>query len=127
VVGGPDLTWRNYVIGAPISAVEVDAGSANAIHDNSGLGINLRPVGEPASTVTPNHPGGGASGPNELLNFPIITNVTYVPYNTMIAGAITNGQPNQNFYVDLYYNPTNDPSGNGQGRYFAAADNNRHL
>jgi len=96
-----------------------DTITANAIHDNSGLGINLQPVDETDSTVTPNHPGGGISGPNELLNFPIITNVAYRPYNTVIAGAITNGQPNQNFYVDIYYNPTNDPSGYGQGRYFA--------
>ena len=35
------------------------------------------------------------------------------------SGAITNGQPNQNIYVDVYNNPANDPSGDGQGRYFA--------
>jgi len=93
--------------------------TANSIHDNSGLGINLQPVDELDSAVTPNHPGGGTTGPNELLNFPIITNVTYLPYNSVIAGAITNGRPNQNFYVYVNYNPTNDPSGNGQGRYFA--------
>jgi titin len=92
-----------------------DAIVGNSIHDNGGLGINLQPLGEPNSTVTANHSGGGTSGPNELLNFPILTNTTYTPTTTLISGAITNGQPNQNFSIEFYANATNDPSGNGQG------------
>jgi len=44
VVGGPDLTCRNYVIGAPVSAVEVDGSSANAIVGNW-IGLTPPPFG----------------------------------------------------------------------------------
>ena len=95
-----------------------DAVIGNSIHDNFGLGINLQPLSEFNSAVTPNHPGGGTSGPNELLNFPILTNTLYTPAATVISGAITNGQPHQNFSVEFYANATNDPSGCGQGKTY---------
>ncbi len=41
--------------------------SRNSIHHNRALGIDLEPAG-----VTPNDPGDADSGPNTLLNFPVL-------------------------------------------------------
>jgi titin len=90
----------------------------NSMHDNGGLGINLQPYGEPDNTVTPNHPGGGTIGPNELVNFPVLTNVSFSGGNTLVSGVIAQGLTNQLFSVEFYRNLMPDPSGYGEGQFY---------
>lgn len=109
----------NYATG-----VAVDSGSARtSILSNSiggsgahfpfqspGLGIDLGTVG-----VTPNDPGDGDAGANNLQNFPVLTNA----YGSLTGGAAVTGTlnstPNSTFRVEFFANFTCDPSGFGEG------------
>ncbi len=80
----------------------------NVISDNGGLGIDLAPNG-----VTPNDPGDADSGPNGLLNFPVITSA--VNDGTTVAIAWTlNARPNRTYELLFCRVPTPDPSGFGE-------------
>jgi hypothetical protein len=83
----------------------------NSIFGNAGLGIDLNYDG-----VTPNHIGFEA-GPNDLQNYPVITNAIGYGGVTAVAGTL-NSLPNQTYSIDLYRNLTADPSGHGQGQFY---------
>ncbi len=81
----------------------------NSIHSNGLLGIDLGGDG-----VTPNDPPPDAdSGPNDLLNFPVVTSIV----GTTISGVYA-GPPSGQFEIDVYQNESPDPSGHGEGKTF---------
>jgi parallel beta-helix repeat protein len=82
----------------------------NSIFGNSGLGIDLNNDG-----VTTNH-AGSLAGPNDLQDFPVITNATTGP-GTMVRGSF-NSLPNQNYFLDFYSSRTADSSGYGEGEFY---------
>lgn len=90
---------------------------ANSIHDNRGLGINLRPAGEPPSTVTPNDFQDPDPGPNLLQNFPVLTNVVVQPGQSTVTGTL-NSTPDSPFALDFFRSPAPDPSGYGEGQQY---------
>jgi hypothetical protein len=83
----------------------------NSIFSNNYLGIDLNGDG-----VTPNHTG-FLAGPNDLQNFPVITNALVSGGNTIISGSL-NSTPASNFFVDIYRNRNPDPSGYGEGQFY---------
>jgi hypothetical protein len=83
----------------------------NSIFNNSGLGIDFLNDG-----VTINHTGFGA-GPNDLQNFPIITDALGTGSGTTVRGTL-NSLPDQNCFLDFYSSPAADPSGYGEGRFY---------
>ncbi|MDP4605232.1 MAG: right-handed parallel beta-helix repeat-containing protein [Erythrobacter sp.] len=92
---------------------------ANRIFSNGLLGVDLA-----ADGVTPNDPGDGDTGPNDMLNFPAITaiNVTgasQVSYTfTLDVPAAAPG-----YRVEFFANSAADPSGFGEGeRYLGNVD-----
>lgn len=88
----------------------------NSIEANGGLGINLRPPGEPPGTVTPNDAGDIDFGINQLQNFPILIEArVQAPVLTTVRGTL-NSFPDRSFVLDFYRSPTPDPSGFGEGR-----------
>jgi parallel beta-helix repeat protein len=90
----------------------------NAIFNNGGLGIDLA---NPAfSGVTPNDFGDADVGPNNLQNFPVITNAFGSGPNTIISGTL-NSTPSRTFWIDVYRNATADPSGYGQGQTYVGS------
>lgn len=91
----------------------------NSIHDNGGLGINLQPTGEAATTITANDAFDSDSGPNTLQNFPVITSFT--PGSTTQIGGTFNSTANQSFTLDFYRSPAPDASGNGEGQTYLGA------
>ena len=101
------------------------AGTGNAIRGNSifsntaasspltrGLGIDLIGNGP-----TPNDPGDGDTGPNNLQNSPVLSSATSGGGSTTIAGTL-NSAANTTFAIDFYASPSCDPSGYGEGRVY---------
>jgi CSLREA domain-containing protein len=86
--------------------------TANSIHSNGGLGIDLGNQG-----VTANDAGDGDSGANNLQNFPVIEDVR--AGNTGVAvGGTLESTPNTRFRLELFASQQCDPSKFGEGETF---------
>ena len=83
----------------------------NSIFSNAYLGIDL--IGD---GVTPNHTG-FLAGPNDLQNFPVITNAYGSGTSTIVLGNL-NSLPGGNFLIDVYRSNTADESGYGEGQFY---------
>ncbi len=80
----------------------------NAISSNTALGIDLGGDG-----VTPNHGSAIASGPNDLMNYPVITSAG--SGTTTVVGISFVAPPAGSYTIDFYSNRGADPSGHGEG------------
>lgn len=85
----------------------------NAIEVNGTVGIDLGGDG-----VTPNDPGDADTGPNELLNFPVIASSQFDGVSTNVTGTQSpgsgfGGAPST---IDLYGSDFASPTGYGEGR-----------
>ncbi|MCK4642480.1 S-layer family protein [bacterium] len=94
--------------------------SGNSIFSNAGLGIDLA-----ADGVNPNDAGDVDTGPNENLNFPVITDIVQTGVDTYTV----NGTAAANIEVELYIvnNSTAgvnaDPTGYGEGYEYYTTQN----
>ncbi|MBI3949372.1 MAG: hypothetical protein HY314_02825 [Acidobacteria bacterium] len=86
--------------------------SSNSIFDNTGLGIDLLPLG-----VTLNDPGDGDTGANNLQNFPDLTSASVSNRGTTIEGTL-DSTPDSTFTLEFFWNNTCDPSGFGEAETF---------
>ncbi len=86
----------------------------NSIFSNGGLGIDFNNDG-----VTPNDTLDPDPGPNNLQNFPILTNAYGLGSATIVLGQL-NSLANKTFFIDLYRSPAADPSGFGEGKTYLA-------
>ncbi|HWD94660.1 MAG TPA: M12 family metallopeptidase [Verrucomicrobiae bacterium] len=89
----------------------------NAIFHNSPLGINLAGGIEDGFGVTANDLQDTDAGPNNLQNFPIITNASVFGGTTAVGGTL-NSTPNRSFLIDVYRNSAAAPSGYGEGEVY---------
>lgn len=85
--------------------------SRNAVSANDGLGIDLNDDG-----VTVNDPGDADTGPNNLQNFPDITEATILGSSIHIAGSLSTGAGT--YRVEFFSSPACDPSGYGEGAVY---------
>ena len=92
-------------------ASSVDVPGA-AIGNNGGLGIDLAPRG-----VNPQDAKQPDSGPNELLNAPVLTSLTFNPttFAVSIDGTMDT-TPNSSIFIYFYVNDACDSSGYGEGQ-----------
>jgi len=86
--------------------------AGNSIHDNGDLGIDLGDDG-----ITPNDPGDGDTGPNNLQNFPVLNLASISAGNVMVSGTL-NSTPNTTFRVELFASAACDSSGYGEGQAY---------
>jgi hypothetical protein len=98
----------NLVAGVP--AIE-NSILRNSIFANGQLGIDLFPPG-----VTPNDPGDGDTGPNNLQNFPVLEKAS----TKQVHGRL-NSQPGGTYRIEVFANGSCDPSGYGEGQRFMGA------
>ena len=94
--------------------VRVGAGTGNAIvnnriFSNASLGIDLAPLG-----VTPNDVDDADVGPNNLLNFPVLSSARTVGSDVRVQVNLT-PPPSGPFQVHFYASPSCDASGAGEG------------
>jgi hypothetical protein len=85
----------------------------NSVFGNGGLGIDLGLDG-----VTANDPDDADSGPNQLLNFPVLTRVRSIDgAGTLVEGTLDRpaGAGALSFELDFHSNASCDPSGFGEG------------
>lgn len=84
----------------------------NAIYGNGLLGIDLL-----ADGVTLNDAGDADSGPNTLLNFPVITSAVDNGTATIVRGQITTPNAGR-VTVEVFISAARDASGYGEGQVF---------
>lgn len=89
----------------------------NSIYRNGRLGINLAVERDSASQVTPNDPGDGDTGPNDLQNYPVLSSASFSNGQVRITGSL-NSKPGTAFRIELFGNSEPDASGFGEGRYY---------
>jgi hypothetical protein len=92
----------------------------NAVWSNGRLGIDLAGGAEDFYGVTANDPGDGDSGPNNLQNYPVITQASVSGGMTTIAGTL-NSTLGRSFLLDFYRNASPDPSGFGEGENYVGS------
>jgi len=81
----------------------------NVLKANAGLGIDLGDDG-----VTPNDATDADAGPNDLQNFPVLTDAKSIEGITTITGQLT-GSANTTFRVEFFLNDSTNASGYGEG------------
>jgi hypothetical protein len=87
----------------------------NATFANGGLGIDLNNDG-----MTLNDPGDFDVGPNEEVNFPVITSVIYAAGITTVSGFVNIDTAPNAAIVEVFL-ARSDPSGYGEGEIFLGA------
>jgi CSLREA domain-containing protein len=115
-IGGTTAADANVIANNGSDGIDLKAtaGSGNAIlrnsiHSNGGLGIDIDPIG-----VNPNDGGDIDGGPNDRLNYPVITSATESGGTVTVDFDLD--VPAGNYRIELFVNPSGaDPSGNGEG------------
>lgn len=111
--GAGNIIAFNGRAGISVSSGNGHALLSNSIHSNAGQGIDLNGDGN----VTPNDPGDGDVGNNDLQNVPVLTSVTGTGGGTTIAGSL-DSTPDTTFRIEFFANDAADSSGSGEGQTF---------
>jgi hypothetical protein len=93
----------------------------NSIFSNGGLGIAFAGCGAIA-TPTPNDPGDADTGPNGLLNHPVITSAALAGGKAAVSGTIDIGTSDV-VTVEVFANAACDASGFGEGQTYIGSTN----
>ncbi len=106
--------WEHY-----FSAINADGNTItrNSIYDNTWLGIDLADDG-----VTANDGGDPDTGPNEELNFPVITSAQYSAGQTTVSGTIDIDTDPTQATIEVFH-AAPDPSGYGEGIIYHGSTN----
>ena len=136
VLQGPALPGGNVIAHNGGNGVRIEGGTSisntlrgNLIHSNGALEIDLVGPGDSPSGLTRNDPGDADSGPNTLINTPLITLVEFLSTSDP-GGARVGGTAPSGSTVDLYAvidpaaaSPTSsDPArSGGAARYLGSA------
>ena len=108
------LVWEHWSSTTNADHNEI---TLNSIYNNAMLGIDL---GD--DNVTANDPGDPDTGPNEEVNFPVITSAVYSAGQTTISGTLDIDTPPTMARIELF-RVSSDPSGYGEGQIYVGFTN----
>ncbi|RLD92795.1 MAG: hypothetical protein DRJ13_16190, partial [Bacteroidetes bacterium] len=92
----------------------------NSIFNNSFIGIDL--AGDLQETgVTLNDPGDLDSGPNDLMNFPVLTKATSITGFIAIKGEMVSSLPYTSYLVQFFDNEICNSIGHGEGKTYVGS------
>ncbi|MDW8310301.1 MAG: right-handed parallel beta-helix repeat-containing protein, partial [Verrucomicrobiales bacterium] len=116
-VGGTGAGAGNRIAFNNGDGIYVQSGTGNralgnAIHSNTGLGIDLDP-----NNVTANDANDPDTGANQRQNFPVLSSATANVADTRVAGTL-NSAANTSFRLEFFSNPRCDALGHGEGEQF---------
>jgi len=94
----------------------------NAIHSNGLLGIDLATAQPGSDGVTPNDPGDGDTGGNNLQNFPVLSLADASPVDVLIEGSL-DSTLNTDFRIEFFASNLCDGSGHGEGERYLGFTN----
>lgn len=103
----------------------------NSIYDNGALGIDIQSdsdanfVADVDIGVNLNDAGDADAGPNDKLNFPVITNVDFMNGDTTVDFSLD--VPAGDYRIEFFENAHPDISGNGEGQAFIAFSTISHT
>jgi hypothetical protein len=122
LVGGTGAGARNVIaFSGGYGVVVYDPGTTNnsirgnSIFNNGYPGVDLNGDG-----VTLNDTGDADTGPNNLQNFPSITNAFGYATSTIVLGKL-NSATNRSFSIDIYRNSVTNSSGYGEGKFYVGS------
>lgn len=92
----------------------------NQFVDNDALGIDLVATGSGPDGVTANDLDDADSGPNTLLNFPVLSSATRTASAIQVQGSIDRAPTGgaRAYVISVHASRRCDASGNGEGEYF---------
>ncbi|MDH4038914.1 MAG: hypothetical protein OEV86_15685, partial [Candidatus Krumholzibacteria bacterium] len=92
--------------------------SANSIHSNGGLGIDLTALGlTTPDGVSANDPLDSDNGGNERLNFPVLNSVSTTADSTLV-GLSYGGLPNEVIWIEIFSSSSCHASNYGEGETY---------
>jgi hypothetical protein len=91
----------------------------NAIHSNTGLGIDIGNDGVSANDANDTDAVGNGNG---MQNFPVIASAYVTGANVMIAGTL-NSSASRTYRLEFFANTTKDGSNHGQGKVYLGSVN----
>ncbi|MEL6985248.1 MAG: hypothetical protein AAFO29_22640, partial [Actinomycetota bacterium] len=126
--GGTGAGEGNTVANATWNGVQAESTATgniailgNSFVDSAQLAIDLNNDG-----VTANDAGDGDTGPNDLLNFPVITGAS--ESGGTVTADFDLDVPAGNYRIEFFTNPSGvDSSGNGEGETFVHAESITHT
>jgi CSLREA domain-containing protein len=90
---------------------------SNSIFSNGYNGIDLAGTLQETG-VSHNDPGDLDSGPNDLMNFPVLSNAASVTGFIGISGEMINSLPFTSYQLQFFNNDECDPGGYGEGKTY---------
>ena len=117
--GGTGGTWLGGIFQ---DSLGTNTFLGNSISGNAGVGIDLSTG---VAGVTANDAGDVDTGPNGLLNFPVITEITEA--GGTLTVDYTLDAPAGTYRIEFFANTAPDDSGHGEGQTFAGADSITHT
>ncbi|MFN8475441.1 MAG: right-handed parallel beta-helix repeat-containing protein [Anaerolineae bacterium] len=124
---GPNTTSTvssNTILDNTYGIVIADPSALSEITKNSiygttqGLGIDLSLTSAfPPDGVTPNDSQDPDAGPNQLQNYPVLSEATSDGTQTTVTGSL-NSTPSTNFRIEFFANPTPGMSNYGEGKTY---------
>ena len=108
---GNTIAFNSY--GVVVHSGDGNSVLSNSIHSNSSLAIDLDNDG-----VTFNDVGDSDAGPNDLINFPVLTSAIDNGTSTEVIGSVDVGIDGTPITLQFFSNPLCDSSGHGEAETY---------